>query len=240
MVKEDLVQRSPLRILEKSIQGGLGLGNLGIIASRKGIGKTACLVHIATDSLLQDKHVIHVSFSSRTDHIISWYEDIYREIAEKRELDNAMEVHDSLVRNRVVMNFSQRGLEAEQLIQSLRAMIVHGGFAADVVMIDGYDFAVGSPESLGALKAFAEEVGLSIWFSATLHREQPEVDQYGVPAVLTPYMDHISVLITLAPGRDHVKLRLVKEHNRYVQEELSLVLDSRTLLIADPSQLESQ
>ncbi len=240
MVKEELVQRSPLRILEKSIQGGLGAGNLGIIASRKGVGKTACLVHIATDSLLQGKHVIHVSFSSRTDHIISWYEDIYREIAATRELEDAMEVHDSLVRNRVVMNFSQRGIEAEQLIQSLRAMIVHGGFAADVIMVDGYDFALGSPESLEALKSFAQEVGLSIWFSATLHREQPQVDENGVPVILAPYMDCVSVLITLEPAPEHVKLRLVKEHDRYVHEDLSLVLDSRTLLIADPAQLDSK
>lgn len=240
MVKEELVQRSPLRILEKSIQGGLGAGNLGIIASRKGVGKTACLVHIATDSLLQGKHVIHVSFSSRTDHIISWYEDIYREIASKRDLDNAMEVHDGLVRNRVVMNFSQRGIEADQLIQSLRAMIVHGGFAADVIMIDGYDFSEGHPDSIAALQQFAAEAGLSIWFSATLHREQPEVDENSVPMTLTAYMDHIAVLITLAPAREHVKLRLLKEHDRYVQEDLSLVLDSRTLLIADPTQIESQ
>ncbi len=45
MVKSELINRSPLRILEKSIQGGVGKGNIGVIASRKGVGKTACLVH---------------------------------------------------------------------------------------------------------------------------------------------------------------------------------------------------
>jgi KaiC/GvpD/RAD55 family RecA-like ATPase len=110
MVKEELIKRSPLRLLEKSIHGGVGAGNIGVIAARKGTGKTACLVHIATDQLFQGKHVIHVSFAGRTDHIISWYEDIFGEIAKKRNLENAMEIHDDLIKNRVVMNFNQEGV----------------------------------------------------------------------------------------------------------------------------------
>ena len=52
---------SPLRVFEDSINGGLGKGNLGVIVSKKGVGKTACLVHIATDKLFKGEHVIHVS-----------------------------------------------------------------------------------------------------------------------------------------------------------------------------------
>ena len=80
MVKSELIKRSPLRLLEKSIHGGVGKGKIAAIASRKGVGKTACLVHIATDKLFQGKHVIHVSFSSKVDYIIGWYEDIFKEI----------------------------------------------------------------------------------------------------------------------------------------------------------------
>ncbi|MFW5643835.1 MAG: hypothetical protein ACOCYQ_07365, partial [Alkalispirochaeta sp.] len=123
MVKKELIERSPLRLLEKSIRGGLGAGNIGVIAARKGTGKTACLVHIATDQLFQDKHVIHVSFSGRTDHIISWYEDIFGEIAKKRSLENAMEIHDGLIKNRVILNFNQHGVTREQLLRSIGALI---------------------------------------------------------------------------------------------------------------------
>ena len=100
MVKSELIKRSPLRILEKSIHGGLGKGNIGIIASRKGIGKTACLVHIATDKLFQNKPVIHVSYSSRVDYIISWYEDIFKEISNLIPDDVYLESMD--VRNKTI------------------------------------------------------------------------------------------------------------------------------------------
>jgi hypothetical protein len=234
MVKEELIKRSPLRLLEKSIHGGVGAGNIGVIAARKGTGKTACLVHIATDQLFQGKHVIHVSFAGRTDHIISWYEDIFGEIAKKRNLENAMEIHDDLIKNRVVMNFNQEGVTREQLLRSISALVDDGSFDADIIVVDGYDFSKGEPETLVALRQFGAEHGLGVWITATTHREDPAPDPRGIPAILSRFESEISVLITLTPEEDHLKLRLLKDHDQYREEDLHLELDSRTLLIREP------
>ncbi len=233
MVKKELIERSPLRILEKSIHGGVGKGNIGVIAARKGTGKTACLVHIATDQLLQDNHVIHVSFSGRTDHIISWYEDIFGEIAKKRSLEGAMDIHDELIKNRVILNFNQHGVTREQLLRSISALISDGQFRADTIVVDGYDFSNGEPETLKAIRDFAREHNLVVWFTASTHRDDPRVDENGIPGVLGPFIDNIAVLITLTPEDDHLKLQLVKDHETYRTEDLHLELDSRTLLIRE-------
>ena len=71
MVLSELIQRSPIRIFEQSIHGGLTPGELGIIASPSGIGKTSVLVQIALDKLLQDKKVIHISFTQHTDYVLA-------------------------------------------------------------------------------------------------------------------------------------------------------------------------
>ncbi|NOR15181.1 MAG: hypothetical protein GQ544_05720, partial [Candidatus Aminicenantes bacterium] len=146
MVKTELIKRSPLRILEEAMHGGLGKGNVGILASRKGVGKTACLVHISTDKLFQDKAVIHVSYASRVDYIIKWYEDIFREIAKRRRLENAVEVHDEIIKNRVIMNFKQDAAKTDQVLKSVEAMINLGQFAAEAVIVDGYDFSISCRE----------------------------------------------------------------------------------------------
>ena len=122
MVKSELIKRSPLRIFEKSIHGGLGAGNIGVLASKKGVGKTACLVHISTDKLFQGKPVIHVSYASRVDYIIGWYEDIFKEIALKRQLESAFEVHDEIIKNRVIMNFKQDAARTDQVLKSIEAI----------------------------------------------------------------------------------------------------------------------
>ena len=233
MVKSELIKRSPLRILEKSIQGGLGKGNIGILASRKGIGKTACLVHIATDKLLQDKPVIHVSYSSRVDHIINWYEDIFKEIAKKRQLESAVDVHDNIIKNRVIMNFSQDGTNTAQVLKSLTAMIEHGKFTADAIIIDGFDFTQSCSDDLDLFKNFAEKLELEVWFSASLRGEEPLFNESGVPFLLEGCLGKLDVLISLRFEKDHVRLHLVKDHEDSSPKNLDLKLDPKTLLISE-------
>jgi KaiC/GvpD/RAD55 family RecA-like ATPase len=161
MILSELIQRSPIRIFEKSIHGGLKAGEIGIIASENGIGKTSVLVQLALDKLLQGKHVIHVSFTRHAQHIFSWYEDIFSEFINKKNLENAGEVKNDVVKNRVLMNFNQDGITNDQITKSLRAMIVEGGFNAEAVIVDGFDFTRADRERIANVKAFAGELGLS-------------------------------------------------------------------------------
>ena len=233
MVKSELINRSPLRILEKSIQGGVGKGNIGVIASRKGVGKTACLVHIATDKLLRERHVIHVSFSKRTDHIISWYEDIFNEISKKRELENAVEVHDQLIKNRVIMNFSQDGVEINQILKSLDAMIVSGNFKADSVVIDGIEFGNISDDDLEKIRDFAKKLDIEVWFSVSLRGEEPIFDEDKFPVELKSLISKLDVVLTLKYEDQSIRMDIVKDHDSDMKDELHLMLDPKTLLIIE-------
>ena len=233
MVKKELVRRSPLRILEKSLRGGLGKGNVGVLASRKGVGKTACLVHIATDKLLQDKPVIHVSYASRVDYIIGWYRDIFKEIALMRQLESALEVHDEIIKNRVIMNFKQDAARTDQVLKSIEAMIEYGNFAADTIIMDGYDFARSTAEDLQKFKDFARKMGLEIWVSASLKGDEPLFDEKGIPNELKNYLDQIDVLITLAFRNEHVRLSLVKNYDYPPPGDLKIGLDPKSLLISE-------
>lgn len=233
MVKAELIKRSPLRILEKSIRCGLGKGRIIVLAARKGVGKTACLVHISTDKLFQDVPVIHVSYAARVDCILRWYEDIFREIAKRRRLEEAMGVHDEIIRNRVIMNFKQDAAHTDQVLRSVEAMIDHGNFAANCIIVDGYDFARSSAEDLLKFKDFAHKAGVEIWFSASLKGKEPLFDEKGIPHELKGYMDQIDVLITLRYQDGHVRLRLVKDCGYVAAGDLKIRLDPKTLLISE-------
>lgn len=232
MVKAELIKRSPLRVFEKSINGGVGKGKIGVIASKKGVGKTACLVHIATDKLFRDRHVIHVSFAQKVDHIINWYEDIFKEIAKKRELENAVAVHDDIIKNRVIMNFNREGTSTDQVLASLRAMIVDGKFSADSVIVDGYDLSTASSEDVRKLKDFAKELNLEVWFSSSLRGEDPEFTGNGVPRDLVHRIDDIDVLVTLKFEGEYVRLQVVKDHDNLATKDMNLRLEPKTMLIA--------
>ncbi|MBI9101167.1 MAG: hypothetical protein JEY99_02040 [Spirochaetales bacterium] len=233
MVKAEINKRTPLRIFEKSIHGGVGKGNVGVLASRKGVGKTACLVHIATDKLFRGRHIIHVSFSSKVDHIVTWYEDIFKEIAKKRNLEAAVEVHDEIIKNRVIMNFNQKGISSESILKSLSSMISEGGFKADCIVIDGYDLSLAESGDLEAIRQFAKELDLEIWISLSLKGEEPIFDDNGYPIELKEFTDSLEVIVTLKYEGDHVKLSVVKDHEELNPKDMDLKLDTKTLLIAE-------
>lgn len=232
MIKSEIIKKSPLRILEKSIKGGLKKGEIGVLASRKGVGKTACLVHIAVDKLFQGKYVIHVSYASRVDHIINWYEDIFKEIAKKQNLEPSLKIHDEIIKNRVIMNFNQQGTSTKQVLKSIEALIKYGEFAADAVIVDGLDFSKSNPEDLNRFRDFAEKAGVEIWFSASLKDKKPLFDEKGFPKELINYMKNIDVLITLKYQDHFIRLNIVKNRGYSASQKLPLRLDPATFLIA--------
>ena len=233
MVKEELVQRSPIRIFEQSIHGGLKAGEIGIIASQSGIGKTSVLVQLALDKLLQEKKVIHVSFTQHSHYVLSWYEDIFDEFISKKNLEDAAEVKNGVVKNRVLMNFNQDGMSKDQIIKGLRAMITEGGFAAESVIIDGFDFSRADHECIANVKAFARELGLSVWYSCTVKDSGQQYDKENIPLVIQGFADLIDVVIVLEPKRDHIELTVSRDRDARNTNAMAMRLDPKTLLILE-------
>jgi hypothetical protein len=233
MLKQELIEKSPVRVLEKGIEGGLKAGNIGVIASRKGIGKTSVLVQIALDKLFQGKKVIHVSFVTHASYVISWYENIFTEVAKRKNLEHAGDIHEEVAKNRVLMNFNQEGTSADQIIKSLKALIVDGGFKAEALIVDGFDFAKSTPDRLAKVRDLAREMDMEVWYSCTLAGEEPLLDKNNVPVMLRDFMPNVSVLILLEPKSDHIQFSVVKDHDRMNPHDLKLKLESKTLLIAE-------
>lgn len=233
MVKKEFINKSPLRILEKSMHGGVGKGNIGVIAGYKGIGKTACLIHIATYELFQDKHVIHLSFAQNTNHIITWYEDVFQEISKKRHLENALKVHDEIIKNRIIMNFNHNNIDMRSVIDRVRTVKNSTHFNANCIIVDGYDFGSGKPDDIDLIKNFAIEENLVFWFSATVNKDRDNLDKDDMPDVLLPFIENLCIIITLNPQGNIIKLKLLKDHDRVISTDIHLKLDPKTLLITE-------
>ncbi|MDR2633878.1 MAG: hypothetical protein LBC51_09720 [Treponema sp.] len=233
MIKDELIQRSPVRVFEQSIHGGLGAGELGLIASQSGIGKTSVLVQIALDKLLQAKKVIHVSFTQHTDYVLAWYENIFAEFIKKENLENIGDMKNELIKNRVLMNFNQEGITTDQILRSLQALIREGGFKAESLIIDGFDFTRGSKEHFAAVKAFARDLGLSVWYSCNVKGAAAPEGPQPIPGLLKDYLDLLDVVIVLDPTPDYIALSVSKDRDTYNPSALALRLDPRTLLILE-------
>src|SRR5512143_625271 len=102
MYAKEVNEHSPLRILEKSTHGGLGKGNLGVVMARAGVGKTACLVQIGLDDLMRGRDVLHVALGQTLEHVQSWYDALFDDLALRTRLEDKDAVRAQVVRHRVI------------------------------------------------------------------------------------------------------------------------------------------
>jgi len=219
MVKQELIERSPVRFLEKSANGGLAAGEIGVLTSKKGLGKTSVLVQIGLDMLLQEKPVVHVSFNQHSDNVITWYEDIFNETAKKKNLADAEDVKNSVIKNRVILNFSPDVVSAEKVINTLKALN-QGGISASCLIFDGLDLNRVTAEDFEALKTYGKEANLVIWFSYNVENDE----KYENP--------NVDCVIHLEQKPDTIQMLVLKSHGKGCDTP-SLKLDTKTLLMSE-------
>jgi KaiC/GvpD/RAD55 family RecA-like ATPase len=231
---QEFIKNSPLRVFEESIGGGLGRGNLGVLVSRHGVGKTACLVHLATDKLLRGEQVIHVSFSGNVEHVINWYKEVFEAISENKGIDDSSKVYNDILANRVVMNFSQDSVSIDKVLTSLETLIKHGSFKADTILFDGYKLTSANVGDARKIKAFAKKLNVEVWFSVSPVRKDVVYNEYGIPDSIGPYIAVVDTLIGLKmdEAKDKVVMTLVKEHDKNMTKLMGVCLDPKTMLIS--------
>ena len=233
MLKQQLIERSPIRILEKSIHGGLGKGNLGAFAARKGVGKTACLAHVAIDKLFGDQKVLHISFADNPHHIENWYRQVFQEVASTYRLDDPFDMYDEIKLHRLIIHFKQTDIPFEQVQKNVDQITAGSAFQPTAWIVDGYSFYDAKPEEFAKWKQFASDHGIEMWFSATLHKENMAPDKNGIPFPVSRFYDMLSVIIVLNPVQNYIELKLMKDHDSKDMEKLRLKLDPKTLLLSN-------
>jgi archaellum biogenesis ATPase FlaH len=240
MYRKEVNQRSPMRVFENSMHGGLGRGNVGVVASAPGMGKTPLLVQIALDDLLRDRKVLHISHEHTVDHVRTYYSEVFHELSVSSELSNPDGVMLEVERNRMIFSLmkgrvdepvSQRGGRSSitRILEVVKFAKETAEFCPAVVIIDGFDLVYGSEEAFKALRELAKELNVELWLSA--NTEPVPVGQ--LPPPLDRMQSLIDVIVFLESERDLVRLRLLKDHASNDIQSLNLRLDLPTMRVVD-------
>jgi KaiC/GvpD/RAD55 family RecA-like ATPase len=238
MYHKEVNAQSPLRILEKSIHGGLGKGNLGVVMARAGVGKTACLVHIGLDDLMRERPVVHVTLEHTVEHVQSWYDAIFDDLIVRNNLENHEAVRALVARQRVIASFADHDLWPERLEKTVELFKKHLDIRPAAILVDGYDWAAHTVAEnaavVGAFKAYAKLLDAELWMSAQTHREVTGSHPTKVPPPCEQLASLIDVAIFLEPHGDDCVVRLLKDHGDSQPPDTHLRLHPDTLrLVVD-------
>ncbi len=227
---KDFMKVSPLKILERSPHGGVGRGNLGVLMARAGVGKTACLIHIAFDKLFRKDKLVHISLEDVPEKITSYYNVIFYDLVKALGLDNEDEIKTLIERNKMILVYLNQSFEIGRLRENMKNLIEKMEFIPDTLIVDGLDFEKTERELFEGLKEIATEFQVEIWFSALCHRHITEVNEKGIPYPCNHLDDLFSVIIQLQPTQSGISLKLLKDHESEVMPDASVMLDTNTFL----------
>jgi hypothetical protein len=218
--------RSPLRLLEKGLHGGLGQGNLGVVVAAPGLGKTPFLVGVALDELLRGGSVLHAACDQTVGHVRAYYDTVFEELAATTHLADEATTHAEIDRRRTIRVYPAGALTVAKL-RDAALFDAEAGRPPSLLVVEGLDLARAPQGEVQALRDLAGELKAEAWLSATCDQERPE----AIPSGIARLGDLVSVVLALEPGASAVRLRALKDHDNPDLSTLHVALDPKTLLL---------
>ncbi len=118
--REYLNARSPLRLLEKGLHGGLGAGNVGVLLGGRGVGKTAVLVGFALDEMLRGGRVLHACVDKSVAHVRAHYDTVFEDLASSTHLEDEATVHAEIDQRRSIRVYPPNAMSVSKLRDSVK------------------------------------------------------------------------------------------------------------------------
>lgn len=228
---KELTHRSPLRVFERSVHGGVGKGNIAVVSSRAGVGKSAFLTCVALDDLLRGQKVLHVTTTQSVDHVREFYEEMFADLAREANLEETVVARDLIEHNRFIRCLNGKGFSAEGLVGSLDLMRREASFRPDVVVVDGWNLDTASESEVNRLRDIARSQEFEVWLTHRVPRPEAGSDWHVLPPAVARLGDLVSVCVLLQPVGDDIRIRLLKDHESTDLADLTLELDPRTFLV---------
>jgi len=223
-------KNSLLKILEKSSRKGLGRGNLGVLVARAGVGKTACLVHIAMDKLLRNEKLVHASLQDSPEKVTSYYNVIFSELVKALNLTGPSDLKTQIDKNRMILAYLNQSFDLRRLKENLKNLSEKVGFVPDTIIVDGLDFSKSPAEMFEGFKKLAQEFKVEVWFSALSKTAPGNSKPQAIPAPADKFSSFFSIVIELQPTQSAVELRLLKDHESAAPLAEPVLLDPKTFL----------
>ena len=230
---KDFISVSPLKILEQSSRRGLGPGNLGVLIARAGVGKTACLIHIALDRIFRREKLIHVSLEEGPEKVRAYYNVIYNDLLKALNLPDNDTYRMRIDRNRMILAYLNQSFDLDRLEANLKNLAERLDFRPNSLIIDGLDFGKSGRDVLEGLKELGRAFGTEIWLSALSHRHITKTNERGIPYPCATIDDLLSIIIQMVPEPTGIFLKLLKDHDNPGDPEISVRLDANTFLALD-------
>lgn len=220
-----------VQMVDRTLGSPLKAGELGVVLARAGVGKTACLTHIALEQLLRGEPVLHVCIDDSPDKIKVWYKEFLRNLSESQSSEEAASLKQRIAPLRFILAYLHQAFNPAKLELSLNNLREQAKFCPSMVVLDGLDFDRVSRPLLETLREFAQQHQVSLWMSARTHRHRSQTNERGVPYPCHELDDLFEAILLLEPLPEAIRVRAIKHQDLVNPKHGDVLLNTQTYLM---------
>lgn len=226
MYRKFVNARSPMRLLENGLHGGLGIGNVGALVAGHGVGKTPFLVGVGIDELLRGGTVLHVAVDQTVGHVRDFYDTVFAALVASTHLDDPLLTQSELDHHRRIRVYPAREFSAQRLAEAVE-LETETGARPTLILMDGLEATSLDVKTLEEIRALSGQLAAETWFTIQADSERIE----GLPRDWLGLAEALNVILALEPAGEVVHFRALKDHDNPDVQSLRLGLDPQTLLL---------
>ncbi len=230
MQEGQAADQGSMGMVRGALGGPLKPGEIGVLMARAGVGKTACLTHIALERLLRGHAVLHVAINNMPDKIKAWYHEFLKFAAEELREDMP-KLQYRVEPLRFILAYLHNSFSTYKLAQSLQNLKEQAKFTPSMAVLDGLDFDRTSRSTIEELREIAQRYELSLWMSAKTHQHISTVNERGIPYPCHEADDLFDSIVLLEPVSSSIRVKTLKHNNVYQPESSMVRLNPQTFLI---------
>jgi hypothetical protein len=208
-----------------------GPGELAIVLAHAGVGKTACLTHIALEYLLAGSPVLHVAIGEQPDGIRTWYRELLKSRLAASTAGDAARWQKRIEPLRFILTFAANAFDMDKLALSYHNLTEEARFSPALIILDGFDLERETRVTLEELKRFAAQGGVPLWMAARMHSQEAVVNARGVPYPCHETDDLFRAILLLESTPEAIRLVVIKDGDRYRPGHPPLFLNPQTFLL---------
>jgi hypothetical protein len=218
-----------IELVKRTLGNPLGPGELGALMARAGVGKTACLTHIALEHLFQSQPVLHVCIDGTAEKVKIWYRELIRSLPPARDEITTQQRH--IESNRFILAYLHRTFSVQKLEQSLQNLKEQTGFHPALVVLDGLDLDRESRATVTELQDFAQRHQVAMWMSIRTHRHIAIANEKGIPYPCHETDDLFHAILLLEATPKAIEVRVLKRNGQYHPEHPEVFLNPQSFLL---------
>lgn len=235
MQSDQLAGQETLELIRRTIGDPLGPGEIGALLARAGVGKTACLTHIALEHLLRGEPVLHVCVDGVAEKIKIWYQELMKQVAYPSSRDELSLLQRKVESIRFILAYLHHTFSFEKLEQSFRNLSEQAKFVPKVMILDGLDLEANTRSTLESFKDFAARHQVCGWMSIRTHQHIATVNEKGIPYPCHESDDLLEAIMLLEPAQNAIRVHLLKHRGHYRSGVSEVFLNPQTYLLMKAS-----